>query len=117
MITKEIYNLLKQDERLKGIKINPFSTNVFEKAIVYKVIPQSSNKIIEQSRLEITVIDTDYSRAEELLEIVKDILITFGDNQLNNNILSVVQNGGGSMKNEATGTYHLSAFFNVKNIY
>ena len=117
MITLELINLLKNDKKLKaieGLKIVPFGTTN-RKAIVYKVVPLSSDKIKEINRLEITVISEDFLEAEQILDIVKDILLTFGDSQLTNNILSVALNGGGSLEKLETGTIHLSAFFIVKN--
>ena len=116
MITEAIYSLLKNDKRLKETTITQYATTQINNSIVFTVIPQSSDKIKESYRVEVTCIDTDYGHAMELLETVKDILLTFGDDQLTDKILSVVQNGGSSLKNESTKTYHLAAYFDIKKL-
>ena len=116
MIAKEIYTLLTTDGRLKDVSITQYATRTIHRSIIFNVIPQSSDKIKESYRVEVTCIDTDYGHAMELLETVKDILLTFGDNQLTDKILSVVQNGGSSLKNESTKTYHLAAYFDIKKL-
>ena len=52
-----------------------------------------------------------------MIENIKQILITLGDNGLNNNILSIELNGGGSLENVETNTFHFKAFFNIKSKY
>ena len=98
-----------------GYNIYPFGTEKIENCIIYNLIPISSNKIIEQNRLEITVISLDMQIGLKMLENIKQALITLGDKSLTNNILAINLNGGGSLENLETNTFHFKAFFNIKS--
>ena len=113
IILDEILNMLKS----LGYKIYPFGTDKIEDCVIYSLIPISSNKVIEQNRLEITVICLDIGIGLQMIENIKQILITLGDNGLNNNMLSIELNGGGSLENVETNTFHFKAFFNIKSKY
>ncbi|MBS5794885.1 MAG: hypothetical protein KIC92_09100 [Clostridiales bacterium] len=113
IILDEILNILK----FLGYKIYPFGTDKIENCVIYNLIPISSNRVIEQSRLEITVICLDIGIGLQMIENIKKVLITLGDNGLNNNILSIELNGGGSLENVETSTFHFKAFFNIKSKY
>ena len=115
MITLDIVNLLKNDTRLKaikGLKIKPYATDN-KKAIVYTVTPGTSDKIKETYTLKLVAISESMAEVEQIIDIAKDIILTLGDEQLNNRILKVVQNGGSNMFNYETGTYHIGAYFNI----
>lgn len=112
-VLDEILNVLSP----LGYNIYPFGTDKIEDCVVYNLIPTSSNKIIEQNRLEITVICLDMGIGLQMIENIKKVLITLGDNGLNNNILSIELNGGGSLENLETNTFHFKAFFNIKSKY
>lgn len=113
IILDEILNILKP----LGYKIYPFSTDKIEDCIIYNLMPISSNKVIEQNRLEITVICLDIGIGLQMIENIKKVLITLGDDRLNNNILSIELNGGGSLENVETNTFHFKAFFYIKSKY
>lgn len=122
MIIDSILTLLKDDSVLKDLlgatvlnsKIHMFKT---VDGIAYRFIHLTSDKIKEQSRLEITVVNNDYARACIILERVKTILLTFADSKLNDDILSVELNGGGCIENEDTKAIHLKANFIIVNKY
>lgn len=113
IILDEILDMLKP----LGYNIHPFGTEIIENCIVYNLIPISSNKIIEQSRLEITVIALAMETGLKMIEDIKGVLLTLGDNSLTNNILEIILNGGGSLENLETNTFHFKAFFNIKSRY
>ena len=50
-----------------------------------------------------------------MIEKIKQELITLGDKTLTNNILTINLNGGGSLENLETNTFHFKAFFNIKS--
>lgn len=113
MILDELLNLIKP----LGYPIYPFGTETTEDCIVYNFIPITSDKIKEQNRIEITVISRSMEKGLKILTEVKEVLLTFGDNQKTNNILEITLNGGGSLENLGTNTFHFKAFFIVKNRY
>ena len=113
MILSEILSLLEP----LGYPLRPFGTEVIENCIVYNFIPVSSDRVKEQNRLEITVISKDVKQGLNILEEVKNALLTFGDEQKTDNILEIALNGGGSLENLETDTVHFKAFFVIKNKY
>lgn len=109
-ITESIVKIL----RNTGYTVNAYDTNIDElDSIVYVLTPQRDDKAKVEYSLEITSISKDLAKAMEILDTVKDVLITKGDKTLTENILSVIQNGGGNIYNYGTKTYHLKAFFNI----
>lgn len=113
MVLNELLNILKS----LGYPVKPFGTDEIEDCIVYNFIPLTSDKIKEQNRLEITVISKSMSDGLKTLEDVKGLLLTQGDEQLTDSILNVALNGGGSLKNLETNTFHFKANFIVLSRY
>lgn len=113
MVLDELLSILKT----LGYPVKPFGTPEIEDCIVYNFIPLTSDKIKEQSRLEITVISKSMSDGLEILEGVKEILLTRGDEQLTDRILNIALNGGGSLENLETNTFHFKANFIVLSRY
>lgn len=113
MILDEIIVLLKA----LGYPVKPYGSEKIEDCIIYNFVPLTSDKIKEQSRLEITVITKSMGDGLEILEGVKEILLTRGDEQLTDNILNVALNGGGSLENLETNTFHFKANFIVLSRY
>lgn len=97
MIEVEVLGLLKVCKPLidilGGPLIYPYGTEKIN-SIFYKVVPLSSNSIKETYRVEITSIMEDDYKALEIREILKELLITTGDNTLTDKIIKSVQNGG-----------------------
>ena len=120
----ELLELLRGNANLKIMlessedddKIYPFSTNIIQDCIVYKLKPITAGEIIEQSRFEITCISTDVFKAYEILEEVKKSLITFGDEMKTDHIIEISQSGGSDPMETDVGTYHVFGFFSVKNL-
>jgi hypothetical protein len=113
MILDELVNILK----LLGYPVRPFATEIIEDCIIYNFIPLTSDKVKEQNRLEITVISKSMTNGLKILSEVKEALLTFGDKPLSNNILEIALNGGGSLENLETNTFHFKAYFIVKSRY
>ncbi|AMJ40697.1 hypothetical protein [Anaerotignum propionicum] len=113
MVLNELVGIL----RPLGYPVKPFGTTEIEDCIVYNFIPLTSDKIKEQNRLEVTVISKSMEKGLKILEDVKNLLITQGDEQLTDSILNVALNGGGSLENLETNTFHFKANFIVLSRY
>ena len=86
--------------------------------IVYQYSPNYNNGIRSLIRLTLIVITpgTNENSIIENEKISKDInknILTFGDNPLTKNILSVEQNGGGLIPNKGTNTLHNFLYYDV----
>lgn len=113
-----ILSILKSDNELSSllgatvkdshIYMNKGKTDT---CISYKYSLISSDGIKAQSKLEINCVSTDYGKAENMLNRVKQLFITVGDNQLNNDILDVALNGGGNLFIEETEQHIIKAYF------
>lgn len=122
MITN-ILNTLRNDAALQTLlqgsqndsKIYAFSATKLN-SIVYIYTDLSSNKITGQAKLELTVntLLTDYALNMQITSRIKELLLTLADEQFNNDIIEILQNGGGSLRNDETGTIHCKLIFNIK---
>lgn len=92
--------------------ITPFNTSAVNTAY-YKAVKLQSDAVTGQFRFEFTAICTTYPNAVKAIEEAEKSLLTMGDNQLSDSVLTVVRNGGASMKNEETQTYHETAMFTI----
>lgn len=119
-MTRYIINILKQDEELKALlkasildsKIYPLGTDQIQDCIVYKNVPVTDDGIKAQYRLEITVIALSLGIGEQILERIKEVLITIADTKKHSKILNCSLNGGGLLENLESNTYHYKAYFN-----
>lgn len=123
MLIDEVLCLMKTNDALKALlnvtdddpKIYPFGADSVKDCIVYKLIPQTDDGIKEQSRLEITIITHDIGLGLNILEALKNILVTVGDMPKTSNILEISLNGGGCLENLETNTIHHKAYFIIKS--
>lgn len=114
MILKELIELIKP----LGYPVCPFGVEKSKgDCIVYNFIPLTSDMIKEQNRFELTIISSDFVKGVKMLEEVKATLLTFGDIPKSDSILEINLNGGGSLENLETNTFHFKAFFIVKSRY
>lgn len=123
MVLIDILTILQSDSELQSLlegttedkKIYGFSTTKL-KSIVYDYVDLTSNKIVGQARLTLTIntLKVDYSLNMQIISKVKQLLLTLGDKQLNNDILTVEQNGGGMLENQETSTIHNKIIFTIK---
>ncbi len=123
MILSDILNVLESDLELQSLlngttedkKIYAFSTSKLN-SIVYVYTDLISNKILGQSRFEITIntLKVDYSLNIQILDRVKQLLLTLADENFNDDITEIQQNGGGILTNDETNTIHNKAIFTIK---
>ncbi len=104
----ELYSLLGATVSDSKIYMNQGKADT---CISYKYSLISSDGIKAQSKLEINCISPDYGKSEGILGRVKQPLITVGNKQLNNDILNVALNGGGSLYIEETKQHIIKAYF------
>lgn len=114
----DILNILKADSELYSLLGATASDSKIymnqgkaETCISYKYSIITSDGIKAQSKLEVNCISPDYTKAESILNRVKQLLITVGNKQLNNDILNVALNGGGSLYIEGTNQHIIKAYF------
>lgn len=123
MVLKELLGLLQTNDELINIlkptkndkKIYMFNTDSKGNVITYTHTGLTSNGLIEQSRLEVNSISSDYATAATMANIVKLTLLTIGDEPLTDNVIEVTQNGGGTLKDMDRGTYIVKTIFTVKS--
>lgn len=118
MVLTDILNILKSDVELQsliGNKINAFSTEELN-SIVYDYVDLTSNKIVGQSRLTLTIntLEVDYNLNLQIVSKIKQLLLTLADEKLINNIIEISQNGGGLLRNEETKAIHNKIIFTIK---
>lgn len=123
MIEDALIDMIKNDKQIKEIlkptisnpKVYPYYKNEHINCILHKLVLLSSDGIKEQNRLELTFVHEDELIAKKLMNRVKELLTTVGDNKINNEILEISLNGGGNLVDYQTNTIQLKAFFNIKN--
>lgn len=122
MILDDILEKLENDNELKLLlKSTPYNTGIYlnitdkSDSIVYRYNNLTSDGVKEQNRLEISCLSKDYVKANQILDRVKTILLTIGDNQFNEDILEITLNGGGYLFEVDTNNHIIKAIFIVKN--
>lgn len=123
MILTDILDKLKSDIELQSLlegnstdkKIYAFSADKL-KSIIHNFVNLTSDKIIGQARLELAVntLKVDYDLNLQIIDRVKQLLLTFASEEFNDNILTIEQNGGGILENEETKTIHNKIIFIIK---
>lgn len=114
----EVIGILMNDKQLKSLVsgIYPFGEgSTVSECIVYEFYTASDNGIKATDVLMIDAIGFSIGKALAIIERVKDLLLTLGDEKLTNKVLKVEQNGGGSLKNVVGNKtlYYQKATFNI----
>jgi len=123
LVLIDILNILESDTELQSLlsgttedkKIYAFSTSKLN-SIVYDYVDLTSNKIVGQARLTLTIsnLKVDYALNLQIVSKIKQLLLTLGDESFNNNITEIQQNGGGMLENQETKTIHNKLIFSIK---
>lgn len=111
MIVEELFSIL----NTIGCPVMALATENKTDCVVYQYIPLLSDGIKEQGRLETTAIASDLKTAYSMIENIKSVLLTIGDERKTETILEITQNGGGCLENTDTHLFHLKANFTVKS--
>lgn len=95
-----------------SLPIKPFGTDNIEDCICYSSYTLSDKGTVRQDKLELRLITKSLADAERLKPIILSTLVTVGDNK-KLNYLGCELNGGGTLRDEATGTIHTLLIFTI----
>ena len=118
MMLESIVAILNADEQLITLlngkaAIYPLSTSDLGTCIVYDCHSLSDDKVKRTDRLQLTIIADTLAKSLAIESRVKTLLLTFADLPLNDQILQVEVNGGGSLYDEARKKNHRIIYFNI----
>lgn len=116
MVLNKLIGRLKANEALTafiGSRIEPYYIEGFEDGIIYSLTPLSDNGIVRTDRLEIHIVAAQMATLHAIDNIVRNILLTIGDEPLEDDVLQVALNGGGTMEDLATNTKHLITYYTI----
>ena len=94
-----------------GLPIKPVFTTELGNQIIYNHYPVQDNGAKSQQRLELRLITTTYSEAESYRKQIIGALVPIGDDTLIDGITACELNGGGSLYEGETKTYHTLLYF------
>ncbi len=114
-----LYRILLENEPLKEAlgateedsHIYPFGVDGVKECLIYSISEISNNGVKRIRRLDVTAISKNYAQATMLLYLCQHALLTIGDTPMDTDILKVELNGGGSLYNAETNTYHVKGYF------
>lgn len=112
-MNKEIVKILKQATNLpvQAFDLTPTTEEI--NGVVYKLIQTNDNGAVAQWRLEVRLITSNLRESEILKSNILKALVTTGDEQKSENILTCQLNGGGSLKDYNTNTVHNIMYFDL----
>lgn len=112
-----IVSLLKNDKRLVELigenNIYPIQTEYLGDCVIYDAYTTSHNKIIQETRLQITIVASKLSTTLAIEQEIEKLMLTLGDTPLSNTILQVEANGGGSLYDNNRRKNHRIIYFNI----
>jgi len=94
-----------------SLPVKPVFTTSLGNQIIYNHYPVIDNGAKSQQRLELRLITKTYSEAESYRKKIIGALVPIGDNILIDGITSCELNGGGSLYEGETKTYHTLLYF------
>ena len=95
-----------------GLPVKPLQTTDINNQIVYNHFPSNDNGAKSIQRLELRLITTTYEEAERYRKQIIQALVPVGDNVIIDGITGCELNGGGSLYEGSTKTYHTLLYFN-----
>lgn len=115
---ESIVALLNADTTLKTLldgkaAIYPLSTTDLGNCIIYDCTCLTDDKVKRTDRLQLTVIADTLAKGLAIEARLKTLLLTFADSPLNNQILQVEVNGGGSLYDEGRKKNHRIIYFYI----
>lgn len=120
MVLVELITILKNSTALsallgstsENIKIMPMP--LITDGVGYNFIPLISDGAVQQSQFELTIINVDLVKCYEIKEQIDKLLITIGNDNLTNTILTCSQNGGGQSYDGELKMFKLYANYTIK---
>lgn len=107
---KEIVSALESATKLK---VYPFWTDELKECIVYEWTPLSDNGSTQTAQLMVRIKTKDMATAESMAVKVKQALVQIGDGGAVSGLTACEQNGGGTLKNDATGFIDYIMYFDL----
>lgn len=98
-------------ESATSLRVYPFWTDELKECIVYEWTPRSDDGSKQNAQLMVRIKTKSMARAESMATAVKTALISLGDEKKNDAWCK--QNGGGTLKNEATGFIDYIMYFDL----
>lgn len=98
---------------LNGQHIYPYLTDYLGECVIYQITPQIDNKAHQTLRVQLSIITETLSKALEIEKVLKQLLLTIGDQPLTDNILQVEANGGGSLYDYNRQKYHHYIYLDI----
>ena len=98
-------------ESATSLRVYPFWTDELKECIVYEWTPRSDDGSKQNAQLMVRIKTKTMARAESLATAVKGALVSLGDEKKNDAWCK--QNGGGTLKNEATGFIDYIMYFDL----
>ena len=98
-------------ESATKLPVYPFWTDELKECIVYEWTPRSDDGNKQRAQLMIRIKTKTMACAESLATTVKQTLVSLGDEKKNDAWCK--QNGGGTLKNEATGFIDYIMYFDL----
>ena len=100
-------------ESATKLKVYPFWTDELKECIVYEWTPLSDDGSKQTAQLMVRVKTKTMAKAETMATAVKNALIEIGDGGRVDGLTACEQNGGGTLKNEATGFIDYIMYFDL----
>lgn len=117
MVIEEIVSILNNSDvlisLLGGEHIYPYHTSYLGECVIFQVTPQLDNKAHQTLRVQLSIIAKTFAKALEIEKVIKQLLLTLGDEPLTTNILQVEANGGGSLYDYNRQMYHHYIFLDI----
>ena len=114
---KNIVAVQKTDEAVSaliGNRIYPFhSSDTSQDSIAYTPVPLEDDGVKETWRVEITIISKSLENSMTIDTAIRNALLTIADAQLTDSIMQVTLNGGASLYNYETNTYHITGYYYI----
>jgi len=107
MITRIVSAL----ESATALDVHPFYTDELKECVIYEWTPLSDDGAKQHAQLMVRIKATSMAAAETLADAIKKKLISLGDDKKNGAWCK--QNGGGTLKNSATGYIDWIMYFDL----
>ena len=106
-----IRNIISALQTATNLPVKPMFTTEIDNQIIYSHYAVIDNGARSQQRLEIRLITKTYSEAESYRKQIIGALVPIGDSKKIEGITACELNGGGSLYEGETKTYHTLLYF------
>lgn len=107
MITKIIQDI----KTITGLDVTVEKSTKKQECIIYSLSKESDNGAVCQYRLTINIVTKTTKKAIEFKSLIDNLLITKGDEQKYDEILSCSLNGGGTLYDKDTDMYENISYY------